>query len=144
MYAKLGALVLAIVMAACATSSRGSSAERALVFSGTALPRCEFEVVQEITVMVSVQGDRRVAEEALHREMARSAERRDASGDIGISIQAPERVPFVVTRRPAADSVRLTARTVERQSAGDPLSRFGMSELISERNGAFAQFGSRA
>lgn len=99
---KLGTLLLAIVMAACATSSGRSSAERAVVFSGNAFPKCEFKVVQEITVVVSVKGDRRAAEEMLHRELARSAERRGGDGVVGISIQAPERVPVVVSggRRP--------------------------------------------
>jgi hypothetical protein len=105
MYAKLGALFLAIVVAACATSSGRSSTERAVVFSGNTLPTCDFEVVQVITVMVSVRGDRKAAEEALHRELDRRAERRGADGVIRISIQEPRLMPVVTSRgRPRTEA----------------------------------------
>jgi len=107
MYAKLGVLVSAIAISACATSSGRSSAERAVVFGGNTLPRCEFELVQEIAVMVSLQGDAKAAEEALHRKLAESAERRGADGVIGVSIKAPERVPFVVTSGPSPNQAKL-------------------------------------
>jgi hypothetical protein len=97
MNAKLGTVVLPILMAACATSAGPSNAERALVFGDDTLPTCEFEPVQDINVTVSVQGDSGVAEEALHRALARDAGRRGADGVIGIRIQAPERVPVVLS-----------------------------------------------
>jgi hypothetical protein len=102
MYAKFGALVLPVLMVACATSTARSNAEQALVFSENALPRCEFELVENINATVSVKGDRKVAEEALHRELSRKAVGRGADGVVGIRIQTPERVPFVVRdgRRP--------------------------------------------
>jgi len=100
---KIGLFALPILVAGCATSAGRSSAERAIMFSDNALPRCEFELVQEINVTASVKGDRRVAEEALHRELARTAGQRGADGVIGIRIQTPERVPFVVAGGRPAD-----------------------------------------
>lgn len=102
MNAKFRTLVLPTLMAACATSSGPSNAELPLIFGDNALPTCDFELVEDISVTVSVQGDRRAAEEALHRELAHNAGRRGADGVIGIRIQAPERVPVVVIegRRP--------------------------------------------
>jgi hypothetical protein len=97
MIGKIGALVVLVVMAACASSSGRASAEQAVVFSDTTVPGCAFEVVQDITATVSIQGEREAAEEALHRALARRAERHGADGVIGVSIQAPGPVPVAVS-----------------------------------------------
>jgi hypothetical protein len=115
MNVKLIALALITVTASCATSAGRSSSERAIVYSGNAVPSCEIELVQEIAVTVSVKGDRTAAEDALHRELARRAERSGADGVMAISVQAPDRVPFTVTggRPPMASdlpAVRWSAR----------------------------------
>ena len=115
----LGVAFLTIVTACASASSRSDNVQKPLIFGSKSMPECAFERKGEIAAAASVKGDRRVAEEALHRALARAAQDRDADGVVEITIVVPERVPFVVQggRRPTADDLptvtwRATAQAI--------------------------------
>lgn len=110
-------LSLAVIgmLVACASSGR-SETEPALIFSGLAVPECAFELVGEVSVSVTMRGDRSLAQGRLHPMLARAAERQGADGAMNITLDAPERVAISVPagRRPTeADfpAVPWTGRT---------------------------------
>ena len=114
------AAVLLFLVAGCASASGGSeTAQQPLLFGSGTLPKCSFERMGEIAVSASVKGDRRTAEQALHRALGQAAQARHGDGVVEIRIVAPERVPFVVSgrRRPSDDDLpavtwRATAQAI--------------------------------
>lgn len=113
-YPKTAPLVLAVLVAACSSTSGRSDAEPAIVFSGDATPHCPYERVQEIAVSATMRaGGREAAEQALNQALARSAARRDADAvmEIEIEVPAPVRIVARADRPPTqADAPAVTWR----------------------------------
>jgi len=100
----LSSLAVVGMLVACASSGR-SEAEPALVFSSSTVPRCAFEPAGEVTVYLTMRGDRVAVEERLHSMLAREAARKGADGILNIALEA-ERVTVAVpmgTRPTEAD-----------------------------------------
>jgi hypothetical protein len=98
--ARFTAATFASLLAACASS--GGSADHAAIFSGNTRPACDHEVVGEVVASERVRGSRSVAEDQLHRSLARAATRIGGDAVVDILIEAPARVPVMVSggRRP--------------------------------------------
>jgi hypothetical protein len=102
-----GATALVLLMG-CASSSGRSDENRAVIFSEGSVPVCAFEVLDDVSTVVSVRG-REEAERRLHSLLGRAAERRGGDGVMAVVIKAPDRLPFVVVqdgrRRPTAEDL---------------------------------------
>lgn len=94
-FSRFATAAFASLLAACASS--GGSSERAAVYPGNSRPACDHEVVGDVFITETIRGSREVAEPRLHISLARAAARIGGDAVVDIVIEAPRRLPVVVT-----------------------------------------------